>query len=369
MQSCVIRASSTGTMDDNATYNNSVVNCDDYLAGFDAELLRAVNTCDEVLYVTGHRVPDVDSLVSTLLCCELFQYLGYNVVPIVLEELDHVTAKVMYEFLSVERFHVQSLSDADIMKHTWVLLDHNDPVDSIAPHGSSLKVRREGTLPSADAVRVCAVIDHHVDLHAYADVKLINTRGGCTAELLMCLMKRLNFPITRRHVNMALHALSIDTCGLLSDRTTSGAIRQYEIWANVLDLSKAELVKRTFFQTDFLQPADRLLMNGYKEHRFGTTEQYSAASCYVEITHDDETVRRALTDMDAVAAAKYNTDSSRIEFFFIIVNSYEANCTSVQFYGRLAQKHIDILQPMMLPGIRSRGSTIVPMLRKLLNIT
>jgi len=82
----------------------------------------------EPLYIVGHKNPDVDSVVSTTILCNIFQSKGVECYPCFLND---------YE---IDEYNLTMLSDCMVMNMTkidndesyhYVLVDHNDPIQSI----------------------------------------------------------------------------------------------------------------------------------------------------------------------------------------------------------------------------------------------
>lgn len=82
----------------------------------------------EPLYIIGHKNPDVDSVVSSTILCNIFRSKGIECYPCFLEN---------YE---VDEYNLSMISDCMIMNmkvidvdesYHYVLVDHNDPTQSI----------------------------------------------------------------------------------------------------------------------------------------------------------------------------------------------------------------------------------------------
>jgi len=83
------------------------------------------------LYIIGHKKPDVDTVMSSYLLSNIFNYLGIESYYCVLNkdyELDFYNKRIVDDFLD---YKPEVIDVNNIGKYNFVLVDHNDPLQSI----------------------------------------------------------------------------------------------------------------------------------------------------------------------------------------------------------------------------------------------
>lgn len=85
----------------------------------------------EPLYIIGHKNPDIDSIASTILLTSIFKKNGVLAIPTFLNEgydIDETNKNICDDCLDL---NMTILDINDLAKKNFILVDHNDPTQSI----------------------------------------------------------------------------------------------------------------------------------------------------------------------------------------------------------------------------------------------
>ena len=115
----------------------------------------------EPIYIIGHKKPDVDSVISTILLNNIFKSKGIESYPCFLDsdyDIDEYNAGVLKDCVSLENILVKENNDS----YNYVLVDHNDPIQSVG-----------------FGKRIVWGIDHHKDAKILSNI-LISSLCACS---------------------------------------------------------------------------------------------------------------------------------------------------------------------------------------------
>lgn len=115
----------------------------------------------EPLYIIGHKKPDVDSVISSILLSNIFKSKGIECYPCFLDEdykIDEYNAGVLKDCTSLDMF----ITKVNDNTSNYVLVDHNDPIQSVG-----------------FGKRIVWGIDHHKDAKILNNI-LISSDCACS---------------------------------------------------------------------------------------------------------------------------------------------------------------------------------------------
>ena len=84
----------------------------------------------EPIYIIGHKKPDVDSVIASVLLNNIFKSKGIESYPCFLDSeynIDEYNAGVLKDCVSLDNILIKENSDSC----NYVLVDHNDPIQSV----------------------------------------------------------------------------------------------------------------------------------------------------------------------------------------------------------------------------------------------
>lgn len=156
---------------------------------------------EEIIYITGHKSPDTDTICSAIAHAEHLKSKGVNVVPAKCGEINPETKFVLDYFGVEEPITIDSVADKKI-----VLVDHNEKTQS--PEG-------------IDNAKVIGVIDHHkMGFSSNEPIEVEIKPVGSTATIIAQRMMKENFPIDKKIAGLLLSAILSDTVIFKSSTTT-----------------------------------------------------------------------------------------------------------------------------------------------------
>ena len=126
----------------------------------------------EPLYIIGHKNPDVDSVVSTTILCNIFKSKGIECYPCFLEsyEVDEYNLSMIGDCMTM---NMKTITNDD--SYHYVLVDHNDPTQSVG-----------------FGKKIVWGIDHHKSSNILSNV-LIRPYCSCSLFIYDSFKKYYNF--------------------------------------------------------------------------------------------------------------------------------------------------------------------------------
>ena len=144
------------------------------------------NKMDKI-YITGHKNPDTDTIMSALVAEYLYTHLGYNVEAIKQGELNPETKFAIEKTgLRIPNTITKLTEDSKV-----ILVDHNNPMES---------------LENIKELNIINIIDHHAIKLDLGSPTYVRTEPvGCTATILFKMFRENSIEIPK---NIALAMLS-----------------------------------------------------------------------------------------------------------------------------------------------------------------
>lgn len=172
--------------------------------------------------IFGHKNPDTDSIMSSMVMANLENQLGNEAIPVRLGKINKETEYV-FNYLQIER--PEEISDIEDGQNV-ILVDHNESTQSA------------NNISNANILKV---IDHHT-MNFVAPYQLYYRAEpvGCTATVLYKMYKEYDVEITKTIATLMLSAIISDTLLLKSPTCTKEDKVIAEKLANIaeVDLEK-----------------------------------------------------------------------------------------------------------------------------------
>lgn len=152
--------------------------------------------------IFGHKNPDTDSIMSSMVMSNLENQLGNEAIPVRLGKINKETEYV-FNYLQIER--PEEISDIEDGQNV-ILVDHNESTQSA------------NNISNANILKV---IDHHT-MNFVAPYQLYYRAEpvGCTATVLYKMYKEYDVEITKTIATLMLSAIISDTLLLKSPTCT-----------------------------------------------------------------------------------------------------------------------------------------------------
>ena len=219
----------------------------------DLNILKNIDT----VYITGHRNPDADSIVSAKIMQDILTDNGINAQWIVWQgdKTDPVSAALLEDVMDKKPL---ILTDGDISDKKFLLVDHNDVLQSVG----------DKTLP-------VAAIDHH---SSSGQIENIHLSDYCCTALYIYMMFRDRYSFSDKQKEQIFRAVLGDSVFGRSSRykpqkdgdgvKALGYSTDYE-----------EYFKKYFVPTDLTDYKTAFAENGVKSYKYSWAEMKSG---YIE---------------------------------------------------------------------------------------
>lgn len=219
--------------------------------------------------VIGNQSADLDSIASAI---SYAFYLtnrqdnkSFNFVPVINSTKSVLASKNacthMFQQLSIDLddlIYLGDLKERERIRDVH-LVDHNE-----------LDARESTILGGDETVLVCGLIDHHIDKGRFksASPRLIDTRVGSNASLVVAAISQANMPLDSSFAHMLLYPILNDTSNLtrITHQIDIDAVEYLMRFANN-DLDRAQLyakIDELKFSQDGSEPVGELLRQDYK---------------------------------------------------------------------------------------------------------
>lgn len=161
--------------------------------------------------LSGHIMPDGDSVGSTLALTRLLELKGKRVTAVCPDPVPAI-----YRFLPGVEHLVEGKHLRDTGFDTVVLLDCSDP-ERVGPHVAPY-------LEPGD--RKVIIIDHHVSARPYGNLNYIDPGAAAVGEIIYDLSFILETPISPDIATCLYTAIMTDTGSFRYESTTAGTLRR-----------------------------------------------------------------------------------------------------------------------------------------------
>lgn len=197
----------------------------------------------EPLYIIGHKNPDVDSVVSTTILCNIFKSKGIKCFPCFLNnyEVDEYNLSMISDCMTMNMKRIDNDSS-----YNYVLVDHNDPTQSIG-----------------FGKKIIWGIDHHKSSNILSNI-IIRPYCSCSLLIYDCFKKYYEFSNEEKFmIYMAALADSLFFKGSRYSEEDSNLIKELGY-----DMDASLMFKRYFIPTDLSMGIDNLFSNISKTYNY-----------------------------------------------------------------------------------------------------
>ena len=200
----------------------------------------------EPIYVIGHSNIDIDSGISSKIMADILNDNGVRAFYAVLEDKYDFDAYNKNMIDDCCDFKPVVVSRDDIKNHNWLLVDHNDRLQSVGMDAN-----------------VIFAIDHHPNAGNVKEVEI--TDACCTALHLFDKYKEYYEFSDEQKFQIYMAFLNDSTFGRASRYKSSDEIIASELGFNY---DYTELFKKYFVPTDISNGVESKLYNGHKKYQF-----------------------------------------------------------------------------------------------------
>ena len=175
------------------------------------------NKMDKI-YITGHKNPDTDTIMSAIVAEYLYTHLGYNVEAIKQGDLNPETKFAIEKTgLKIPNTITKLSKDSKV-----ILVDHNNPMES---------------LENIKELNITNIIDHHAIKLDLGNPTYIRTEPvGCTATILFKMFRENSVEIPKNIALAMLSAIISDSLLFKSPTCTQQDIEAATDLANIAEI-------------------------------------------------------------------------------------------------------------------------------------
>ena len=276
----------------------------------------------DTVYITGHKNPDADSLVSAKIMCDILTASGINAVWVFFDgdEIGKGDDRLLNDVMAEKP---QILHRSDIGDKKFLLVDHNDVSQSVG----SVK-------------NVIAAIDHHVPS---GQIQHTFMSDYCCTALYIYMMFKDRYNFSEEQKTQIFRAVLSDSVFGKSSRYKQSDTEALKVMG--FDPDFEYYFKKYFLPTKLENIPEIFATNGLKTYDFGTNK---LKSTYIYATDTEH-----LSDYRSFVE---NYDGSFVGIWI----DYSVPKTYVYF------KHKGVMQTFEYDCIASRAATIMPQIVKLL---
>lgn len=280
------------------------------------------------IIVLGHVNPDVDSILSGIILSKYLIYKGYKASYLIPDKNIDKETKVILESFKIDFTEYQGELNKD---SSLILVDHYE---------------------TDYKNQVVAVIDHHPTSKKFDYPIYINKKSSSTAKLIYDIINKNDKDFLDKDIiELIIVATMIDTCSFKSSKTNKEDIQWSIDMCNSLSLDYNTLINIGYCLTDLSNPNDSSL-NGFKQ--FVYNEKIVKTS-YIQC---DNFYYNKIQEHLNILFDKIKKEDIYMWMFMVIDVKNEKTIEYRIYKNKINEIYHE--------GIVSRGTTIMPIIEKLL---
>ena len=299
-------------------------------------------------YVFGHKNPDTDSIISSIVMTDLEKKMGNeNIQACRIGNINKETEYILNYFNVQAPTLIENVTSED----TVILVDHN------------------GFGQSADGIKdakILKVVDHHnvSGFETSYPLYYMAQPVGCTATILYELFVMNNYEISKTNAGLLLSAIISDTLLFKSPTCTPKDVKVAEELAKIAEIDiqsyGLDMLKAGTDLSSFT--SEELINIDSKEYNFNSNKIQIAqvnTACIDDVLKNKESIEKAINDFIA---------KNGINLFIFAITDIIENNSQVICLGNgtdIFEKAYNLkLEDNMafLPGVVSRKKQIVPVI-------
>lgn len=299
-----------------------------------------------MIIVLGHKTPDTDAIVSSIVFAEYLNKLGKDAKAGALGIPNNET-KFALEYWNVNTPEVvNSLEEGSKV----ALVDHNEAKQS---HDDLSKAE------------ICYIVDHHkFNLQTESPLYIYSYPYGCTSTILFNMFKQANLTIEKATAGLMLSAIISDTLLFRSPTTTDADKSALMELAKIAELDNVEAYSDKMFEakSDLTGKSERdILLSDFKQFElagknvgvgvFETTNPQNALAMLNGLKTEMQTVA---SEMGLQYFVFSIVDIIKSNNYMVGVDTESEMLIEKAFAAQLANGYF------LLPGIVSRKKQIIP---------
>ena len=305
----------------------------------------------EEIKIFGHKNPDTDTIMSSLVVEDLENKAGHNKVKAY--RLGNLNKETEY---ALNYFKVQAPELLEKVEEGQkvMLVDHNEFSQSV---------------DGIEKAKIIRVVDHHKIANFQTAEPLFYTAMpvGCTSTILYDMYKINNMEISATVAGLMLSAILSDTLLLKSPTCTPKDVEVANDLAKIcgVDINTygLEMLKAGTDLSDY-SPEELINIDSKSSTVKGVKYQVAQVNtaCIDDVMKDKEAIEKAMKDF---------MDANNVDLFIIMITDIIENNSQIIVLGKqeVAEKAFNIKlenNTAFLPGVVSRKKQIVPQLDSVL---
>lgn len=301
------------------------------------------------ILVFGHKSPDTDSIISSLVMADLEKFLGNDTATACrLGEINKETAYVLNYFKVEAPKYIETIEEGTPV----ILVDHNEFSQSVT---------------GIEKAKIIKVVDHHriADFQTASPLFYMAEPVGCTSTILFEIYKMNGIEINPTIAGLMLSAIISDTLLLKSPTTTikdRKAVEELAKLSNIdyqtygLEMLKAGTDLSDYSSEELLNLDAKLVeMNGNKVK----VAQVNTA--------DIANVFEKQSDLENAINSKIQEENLDL-FMFVVTDIVNSNSETLVLGNRtdMVEKAYNVHlenNRVFLPGVVSRKKQVLPVLQ------
>ena len=205
-----------------------------------------------LIYIIGHKHIDADSVISSYILSGILKSFGINSEYAILDKNYEIVADDCNLIKDHLNYEPVVLKQSDIETSFFILVDHNNPIQSIGSRGT-----------------VLAAVDHHFMNNDMSNC-LIGEYAS-TASLIYATYKN-TYHFSNYEKTLIILAILSDTSYLRTSRYKEKDAKMLLELNRELHLDFDELRKKYFITNDFNQGIEYNFYSNYKKYKFDEIE-------------------------------------------------------------------------------------------------